>query len=214
MITEQIQLNSLTNRIIELAGQSPVSNKDLIVVDIQPEYQSSIPFLREFVKFLNSNYKKLNRLIFLYNGADTLGMISESELQMWWLELGLKEHIIDNSIWFDKGYAYFRYCIDSNISDESTVNLVKFMLSKNINDTRELDVEFWDEYIETYGDADVRELLEFADDMINIPDLMDELVKYNNIIMCGGGINECLKEVEIALNALGKPFKVLTQFTY
>jgi arabinogalactan endo-1,4-beta-galactosidase len=43
---------------------------------------------------------------------------------------------------------------------------------------------------------------------------MDELVKYNNIIMCGGGINECLKEVEIALNALGKPFKVLTQFTY
>jgi hypothetical protein len=141
-------------------------------------------------------------------------MISESELQMWWLELGLKEHIIDNSIWFDKGYAYFRYCIDSNISDESTVNLVKFMLSKNINDTRELDVEFWDEYIETYGDADVRELLEFADDMINIPDLMDELVKYNNIIMCGGGINECLKEVEIALNALGKPFKVLTQFTY
>ena len=130
---EKLQLNEITNRILELSNQSPVSNKDLIVVDIQPEYQSSIPFLREFVKFLNSNYKKLNRLIFLYNGADTLGMISESELQMWWLELGLKEHIIDNSIWFDKGYAYFRYCIDSNINDESTVNLVKFMLSKNIS---------------------------------------------------------------------------------
>ena len=50
--------------------------------------------------------------------------------------------------------------------------------------------------------------------MINIPDLMDFLKRYSNIVLTGGGINECLKEVEIALNSLDKPYKVLTQYTY
>jgi hypothetical protein len=61
---------------------------------------------------------------------------------------------------------------------------------------------------------DVRELLENAGDMISIPDLMDFLRNYNNIVLTGGGINECLKEVEIALLALNKPFNILRQYTY
>jgi hypothetical protein len=37
---------------------------------------------------------------------------------------------------------------------------------------------------------------------------------YRGIVVCGGGVNECLKEVEIALQALDKPYNVLTQYTY
>jgi len=51
--------------------------------------------------------------------------------------------------------------------------------------------------------------------MINIPDLMDFLKKYGTkIILCGGGIRECLKEVEIALMALDKNYNILTKYTY
>ena len=51
--------------------------------------------------------------------------------------------------------------------------------------------------------------------MINVPDLMDFLRNYGGkIILTGGGINECLKEVEIALMALDRPYNVLTRFTY
>ena len=60
----------------------------------------------------------------------------------------------------------------------------------------------------------LRELLEFADDCIYIPDLMDYLKKYNDVFLCGGGLEECLKEVEIALLALEKPFNILSEFTY
>jgi len=48
----------------------------------------------------------------------------------------------------------------------------------------------------------------------HIPDLMEESQPYNNIILTAGGINECLKEVEIALTALNKPYSTYSEFTY
>jgi hypothetical protein len=43
---------------------------------------------------------------------------------------------------------------------------------------------------------------------------MDELRGYRGVVLCGGGINECLKEVEIALDALGTQYTTLTKYTY
>ena len=66
-----------------------------------------------------------------------------------------------------------------------------------------------------YNESQIREILQPAQDCINIPDLMDFLKRYSGkLVLCGGGINECFKEVEIALNALGKNYSVLTKFTY
>lgn len=129
--------------------------------------------------------------------------------------MGVNEEVINNSTFFDKGYAFFRYCIDSGIDHDQIVNLVNFMMKNNINDSRELDEnDFWDKFIEEYGDEDIRELMEMSDDMIYIPDLMNFLKDKSNIILTGGGIDECLKEVEIALMVLNKPYQILEEFTY
>jgi hypothetical protein len=214
MRKNKILLYENINRIHEISDINPVAGKNLIVVDIQPEYSSYINFLPSFVDFLNSNHENMSSITFLYNGYDTLGMINEGDYKMWWMDQGLDEEVIDSSYFYDKGYAFFRYCIDSNIDDEHIVGLVKIMIEKNVNDTRDLDNDFWDYYIERYGNKDVRELLEFSDDCINIPDLMDYLSSYDNITLCGGGINECLKEVEIALNALDKKYTTIPKFLY
>jgi len=214
MRKNKFKLQEQINRINELSGNNMVSGKHLVVVDIQPEYEQWFGnILPEFVDFLNENYETLNRLTFLYNG-DSLGMVSESDYKNWWFDNGLSEDVINYAIFYDKGYAFFRYCIDKNIDEETIVNLIKYMIEKDVFDTRELDKEFWDEYVERYGSEHIRELLEFAGDSINIPELMDELRNYNGIVLCGGGINECLKEVEIALHALDKPFNILTKYTY
>ena len=214
MQKSKFKLHEQINRIHELSGNNMVSGKHLVVVDIQPEYEQWCKhILPEFVDFLNENYESLNRLTFLYNG-DSLGMISEGEYQNWWLDNGLSEDVIYSSRFYDKGYAFFRYCMDEGIDDETIVNLIKYMIEKDVFDSRELDKEFWDEYVERYGAAHIRELLEFAGDSMNIPDLMDELQNYNNIVLCGGGIDECLKEVEIALQVLDKHYIVLTKYTY
>ncbi len=192
-----------------------VSGKHFVVVDIQPEYQDSFGGMGEDIaQFINENYQHMNGLTFFYNGADTLGMIDEASYQHWWLEMGLDEEILYSATFYDKGYAFFRYCMDEGIDEDQIVHLVQYMIEKGVHDSRELGEEFWKGFIGRYGSEDIRELMEFSDDCLWIPDLMDELKGYSNIVICGGGINECLKEVEIALDALEKPYQTYSEFTY
>lgn len=199
-----------------LITETSVQGKTIINVDIQPEYENYITFdLNKWVDFINQSSNS-NRIVFLYNGANTLDMISESSYQDWLIELGIEEDVIYNATFYDKGYAFFRYCMDSSIDEDNIVDLVKYMLKHNINDSRDIDEEMWNNYMEETGhnQQDVRDLLEPADDMINIPDLMDFLKNYSNIVLTGGGVNECLKEVEIALLSLDKTFNTLSEFVY
>jgi hypothetical protein len=196
--------------------ENRVSGKTIINVDIQPEYEKWITFnLSKWVNIVNTSAAQ-NKIIFLYNGADTLGMVSEGDYQMWLMELGIDEDVISNATFYDKGYAFFRYCMDKSIDENDVAQLVRFMISNNINDSRDIDEDMWNQFMEETGNSmeDIRTLLENADDMISIPDLMEFLQRYSNIVLTGGGINECLKEVEIALLALDKPFNILNEFTY
>lgn len=208
------KLNLLILEELNKLNDNPTNGKHFVVVDVQPEYEKYISFIPELVNYINQNFDTMSRLTFLYNGYDTLGMINEGEYKYWWLEHGLEEHVIDGSNFYDKGYAFFRSCMDNNIDEDSIVNLVKFMYDRNINDSREMDEDFWGEFIELHGDEEIRELLEFSGEAINLPSLIDEINDYRGIVLCGGGIDECLKEVEIALKVLNKPYSVLTKFTY
>ncbi len=206
------------NKLLENSGINIIQGANLISIDIQPEYEKYIKFnLNSFINYINQNIDNLNTLTFLYNGSDTLGMISESDYKMWLFENGLNEEILDTARFYDKGYAFFRYCMDNDADEREIVNLVRYMIKNNINDSRDIDEEMWQGFMNEYGydSSDVRDLLEPAEDAINIPDLIDYLQNYSGkIIICGGGINECFKEVEIALNAMEKKYNVLTQFTY
>lgn len=189
--------------------------KRLIVVDVQPEYEKAFGRMHyELFSYINENYSELGGLTFLYNGYDTLGMISEEEYRMWLVDCGLDEDIAYEVELYDKGYAFFRFCIDNDIEHDSIVNLVRYMYDNGVNDSRDLDEEFWNGFVDDYGDENIRELLEYAGDCISVPDLMDYLSRLNNIVLVGGGINECLKEVEIALDALGKNYQTWDKFTY
>lgn len=210
-------INKKLNR--TFINESTLTSKTIINVDIQPEYKDYISFnLHEWVNFINQN-AELNNIVFLYNGADTLGMIDEQSFKEWLFELGIDEDVIYNAMFYDKGYAFFRYCMDSNINEEAIVKLIKFMIKYNINDSREINKRFWNQFIKEHQDDDyssgeLRDLLENAGDAINIPDLMDFIKNYSNIVLLGGGINQCLKEVELALLALDKQYTLLKQYTY
>ena len=198
-----------TNKVKE---SNEYDNKTLINVDIQPEYKDWFGFdLYKWVDMVNNHN---GQIVFLYNGEDTVGELGEMSYQIWLMDQGIDEDVIYRSRFFDKGYAFFRYCMDSYIDEDDIVGLVKMMVEYNIDDSRDLTPEFWDEFISRYGKENIRELLEFAGDCINIPELMDFLKSYNNIIICGGAKNQCLKEVEIALMALDKPYLKMDDFIY
>ncbi len=204
-------LKSLLKENINLNG------KTLISVDIQPEYSTYTGFSMEsYTRFLNENYEDLRSIVFLFNGPD-LGMISEIEYKGWLWENGLEERIIDESKFYDKGYAFFRYCMDVGIHEDVVANFVRFMYNNDIRDSRDMDRASWAKYLREYRRTDrkeIYELLKHSSDCVHIPDLMDFLRPYSEIVLTGGGINECLKEVEIALKALNKNYEVLSEFTY
>ena len=209
-------IGGLKNSILYFLNEDDNGGKTIINVDIQPEYEDYISFnLGEWVEFINKAAKN-NRIVFLYNGALTLGMIDESSYKEWLFELGVKNRVLNNIVFFDKGYAFFRYCMDNNINEDEIVDLLKFMVKHDVNDSRDINEEMWNSFMKEfkYEQSNIRDLIEMADDMIYIPDLMDFLSNYNHIILTGGGSNECLKEVEIALKTLGKKYDSLTRFIY
>ena len=193
------------------------AGKTFISIDIQPEYESYFGFEAfNFCEYLNDNSSNFDKLIFLYNGQDTLDMISESEYQNWLLDNGLHEDVLSNIGFYDKGYAFFRSCMDTGIYYEEIVHLVQYMYNNNIHDSRDVDEEMWNTFMQKYdyGDSEIRELLEYGDETLYIPELMGFLNNYNNIVITGGAMEQCLKEVEIALDALGKPYNIEQKFTY
>jgi len=211
---------SYKNRLRELSGikkslTESVAGKHLVVVDIQPEYESGFGDMHlQLIEFIETNWNDLSRVTFLYNGEDTLGMISHSEYFNWWWENNFNEEMLEQCDFYDKGYAFFRSCMDSGIDHDDITSLVREMIANDIHDSSDLDEDFWNGWIEKYGAEDVRDLIEVSGEAINIPDLMDELRGYGNIVLCGGGRDECLAEVEIALNALNKPYSKLEDFIY
>ena len=206
------------NQILQKSGVSLLTNANLMSVDIQPEYESGFSFdPYSFGNMINENYEDLASLTFLFNGPE-LDMISEDEYKHWlWENCGVDENIVYSARFYDKSYAFFRYCMDEGIDDDDIADLIKFMMRHDINDSRDIDEEMWLAFMQEYNhdQSDVRDLLEYSDDMIHIPDLMEFLRSYNqNIVLCGGGLQECLKEVEIALMALDKPYRLYTPFCY
>lgn len=190
-----------------------------ISVDIQPEYESYFGYpASEYFEWLNENFSKFNRVIFLYNGYDTLGMVKLPDYRYWMLENGLSEDLIEDIKFYDKGYAWFRSCMDYGIDDDDVIDLVKFMMKNDITDSRFMDKEMWKRYAREQSHPWLRDeligLLEHSNEMIYIPEMMDFLRPYSDLLLTGGGLEECLREVEIALKAMGKNYSILRDFTY
>ena len=182
--------------------------KTIINVDIQPEYEKWITFdMHKWVNYINK-ISSSNHIVFLYNGKDTIGMIDEMSYKIWLVELGFNEDVIINATFYDKGYNFFRPLMDKYIDEKQISRLVKFMMKNNIYDSRDIDEAKWKKYY----NSEIRYLL--VHDPIFIPDLMDFIKKYKRITLLGGGKNECLKEVEIALTSLNIKYNLLTQFIY
>jgi len=184
------------------------TSNSLIVVDIQPSYKKYFGFkVSDFCDHLiNSDYSKI---LYLYNGPE-LGMESKDDIFNFLIEDGLnydeeKVEQFPNMTFYEKNYAFFRDMMDDGYDEDDIIKLIKYMIDNKIDNSQNIDDE-------TFEELDIEPL--GSGNRIWIPEVLDELKKYNNIILCGGGRNECLREIEIALKVLNKPYKLLNKFVY
>lgn len=193
------------------------TKKELVIVDIQPDYKKYITFnMGSFVDFLNKSYKKYERILYLYNGRETVGLDDQGSITEWLVEYGLDEEVLNIVEFYDKGYAFLRNAMDQGINEDEIVHLLEYMSSNDLNDSRDLDEDNWIEFSRLYPkDVDIKEYLQDNEDSINIPDVL-ERIKYikNNFQICGGGKTECLAEVLILIKLCKKQYSLLPQFVY
>lgn len=180
-------------------------SRDLIVVDIQPGYERSIHFpIKSFTKFLNNN--TFSSIFYLYNGPD-LRLESWSDISLWLYEYGLKEKVLDTIIPFEKGYAFFRSFMDLGMDEDDLIRLLRYMYENDITDSRDIEENDWNN-LNLDWDNDQH------GDCVYIPDVLFKLDRYNNPLICGGGRDECLREIELCFHVLNKPYQLLNQFVY
>ena len=197
-----------------LLEQEQGSKGSLVVVDVQPEYESNTRF--DIGDMLRTAAEDYSRVLFLFNGEDTLGMISESALKNFYFEKldydeEAFEDLLSKSTFFDKGYGFFRDVMDSSVCFDraSIVKIVKYMIDNDIRDIRDLE----EEDIESIGVSEL--LIEDLEDYgFWIPDLEDELPSWSGSDLAGGARNECMAEVEILGAAQGLSFNHVDRFIY
>ncbi len=185
---------------------------NVICVDIQPMYKNYIHFdIYEFTQFL----KEQGKILYYYNGPDTVGSDTKTDIINWLNEeSNYDEELFNklnskNTLWYDKGYAFFRSWMDLGADVGFIKQAIRFMMLKKKNDSREIDPETWlKEFPDDYDDV-------YNHDPIYLPDIpLNVLKKWSGSYIVGGGKNECLKEVQLLMSIFNIKAKEVKKFIY
>jgi hypothetical protein len=198
-----------------------ISFRKLIVVDIQPLYEDAAKQafnIKDFGDFLNRSKKDV---LYFYNGPDTIGSKDTPEnIIQWLIDYNPSLENFDwekvKFHWFDKGYSFFRDWIDAGVSDHGMRIALRYMYQKRLYDSREISAEEWEKVLPekdfyAIGDAIKEDGLSIWTPDISIGDLKDN---WNNSLLCGGGINECLKEIQLLMNTFNIKYRLVEKFIY
>jgi len=201
-------------------------NHPVIVCDVQPEYSgmndgNENAVFPEIIDFVN---KQTGNVLMLVN-ADDSGVSNDTidSIKMYWEDTIREEsgnYEDENLInWnrfeiIDKGYGYLRGWMDQGVDDAAIIKTIRLMYQQKESDSRELfDGEDSPEYIDNMASLGVPE--EVLDDAISIGWLdISHLRKYNGAYLVGGGREECLREVELLMNAFNIKYKRIDSLVY
>jgi len=191
-------------------------NSRCIVVDVQPIYTglydgNELTWIDELMQWLNRQGP-----ILMFVNADDTGMTDESigEIQQYWEDSGFDPGNWNRTEVVDKGYGYFRAWMDEGVPDNVIIKVIRLMYQQKVTDSRELfDGDESDDYVEKMTQLGVPE--EMLDDGLSVEwTSVAQLKKYNGAYLMGGGREECLKEVQLLMNAFNIKYKLVQDFIY
>lgn len=197
-------------KLSEILNES-VYNRPLVVVDVQPAYANAFNFEEELAQFIN---KRTGKTI-MYINADETGTTEDSvsDVQEWWYEAGMAEDKINSLKWIDKGYGYIRAPMDSGeVQDSEIIKVIREMYNQKVTDSRELFGSDEEQIAAAFGEENLWWL---TSDAISVGWLaLDKLKEMSPFYICGGGREECLKEILLMCSALNIKYKIIDGFIY
>ena len=200
-------------------------NHPVIVVDVQPEYCG--PTCVEIINFVTQQTGP----VLMFVNAEDMGQTGDtvqSVMQYWEDTVRGEDYDWDedpnpNPInWqrfeiVDKGYGYFRTWMDSGVSPATIIRVIRTLYASRVNDSRLLfggeDSEEYEQGMQGLAGA------EFQDWMLSDPIIIEwtsvaQLKRFNGAYIVGGGREECLREVELLMNAFNIKYKRIDHLVY
>jgi len=151
-----------------------------------------------------------------YNGPSTVGVDKEEDIIDWLVEYSNSEisdeifnKLIRQTKWVDKGYGFFRGWMDAGIDESILKQAIKYMASKKIYDSRDIEEKEWIKNILELERIDFNDMIFFPPDI-----RIDKLKKWSGSYLVGGGENECLAEVKILMDAFNIRYKIVRKFIF
>jgi hypothetical protein len=193
------------------------SSKPCIVVDVQPEYTgvndgNELPWIDELMEFLNGQSGPI--LMFVNAEQDGLSGDTANDIKLYWEDSGFDPGNWNRVQIVDKGYGYFRAWMDEGVPEASIIKTIRLMYQNKVTDSRQLfGGEYEDDYVINM------EALGIPENMLSDPlsvewTSVSQLKKFNGAYIMGGGKNECLREVELLMNAFNIKYREVREFIY
>ena len=211
-------------------------NYPVICVDVQPEYsgmndgeESSV--FTDIIKFVN----KQTGPVLMFVNAEDQGMSGDtvSDIKEYWNDTVCPEEErytyndeteeytenpdCDKINWrrfqiVDKGYGYLRNWYDQGIAPNVIIATIREMYTQKVSDSRQL--EFPDKLTATQRLIQ-NAIEEMGGDNISVGwASVGLLKKFSGAYLVGGGREECLREVELLMNAFNIRYKRIDSLVY
>jgi hypothetical protein len=187
------------------------NRNSIILVDFQPAYQSDDfgydDAIEEAIAHINN--AKPRFVTCFFNGSDVGIEDTIQEVAWHYVEHGLDEDLLHNFSFKEKSYAWLRNWMDQDIANSTIIQVVRYLVMNDMNDSRDIELETFQKLTDgQFGD-------ENPDDSIYIPDInIADLRKLSGSLIGGGGRHECLRELQLFMNAFNIKYKQVEEWTY
>jgi hypothetical protein len=213
-------------RLRELLTES--SNTNLLIIDVQPEYQSYSNKILPGVRSMIS--KSIGRLVIVYNdfgGGDSATDVynyitgyddeadyeyneetGEYEEAKPTPEQAVLQQKLQRAQFIQKEYGFLRGFMDAGVPDKVIIETLRAMYSQSIYDSQELDI--------TKLSQQTQQVLNDTSKNISVQDFVPIklLHQLQPFYMMGGGRHECLREIELICHTFNIRFKRIDSLVY
>ena len=188
----------------------------IILVDFQPAYLGGGYGHDEALSNTVDSLNKMNPtdILVFYNGEDVGIEDTADEVRVMYIEAGLDEDIASRMEMREKSYAWLRNFMDEGMDASIIIAIIRYMVMNRINDSRDIEPETMTQIIGEDNYKEWEHLIE-GGDMISIPDIaINELKSLSGALIGGGGKHECLKEIQLLMNAFNIKYKQVEAWMY
>jgi len=181
----------------------------LLLVDLQPAYvgRRNVGLMERVLEHINTLPPEAPLMAMYVH--DELSTDLLEDVHQFWLDHGADEDLINRIQWVEKDYAFLRGWMDNGVDDETIIGVLQTMQGLRKKDSRDLDDAILEELAPHRPRYDPLIASDYVYDAVRT--MKHQASKW---FTCGGGLQECLKEVELVLDAQKVDYAQLAHLTY